>query len=912
MRLVTYLSLVVRRVWAKRGILIGSLLGATLVTALLVIVPLYEDSVRAVDLLFTTRSAPAADVDFIAFSQTTSYSGATATTHRNLAGEQRVSLLADWYPTMIERSQSRELIVIPIDGSVDWLGQAEAWREELAAAVEAELPDEEVPLPPYPRPPQDATQVRFFTSPSIEDELTVVSGEWPDSLLGAPRNQGDPLAIVLGADLASTIRRGPGDRFILRPFTGLPEVFELVEVAGIVEPVDRDAKIWGIDDPGRQVYLAQEVFDAWTRALIIDPEQDPWLRPTRGFTNSNVTQRFILEFDADSLDLEEIDAASVAIGNYRAALSRETGGNLAANTFLPLLLDEFDVRSVVIGAPILSMLALVVGGALYFLIYTASLTLEREGPEIALLRTRGASSWQTVGIHLGQSTVIAIVAVLVAPWVARTLVGLTGLVPPLSDLTGGSSLTVEQVRSITPFLLAGGAVTFLSMGLAILPFARRRVLELRSLAARPTTSSVWQRYNLDLFAIALSLVILWQLGQRGFINLSGEEAELDPLAIVFPVLLLFTGALVLLRVLPWLLRLVGWIMARSRRMSLALPGWHLGRNPVPYGRLALLVWLTTGFGAFALTYANTLNASFDDRASFAAGSDVRIVDESAGLLDVPEGTASAAVLRTDGAPRLSSRRAEVIAIRPDAFASVVEWRSDFGGSDPVDVFRPLRPDGFAPDLGVELDPTATALRLEGVVVPFSLGEQARLGARVPDQSLRLFAKVFDARGQVWTMQADEDLVDSTWTAVEIDLTKGLNTTYPRDPVPPLSLHGLWVERSNAADGNILNGERLLIAGITLATPAGGAVITDDVSELTAINGLRTTSGVDAGVALRELYSALPEGRAAPSAAELSQSPLARDGTVTQWALPVGRSPLNPAVPQLRRIPDDLRVLLDRE
>ena len=50
MKFGTYIGLVARRVWAKKGILLGSLLGATLVIALLVVVPLYESSVQAVDL----------------------------------------------------------------------------------------------------------------------------------------------------------------------------------------------------------------------------------------------------------------------------------------------------------------------------------------------------------------------------------------------------------------------------------------------------------------------------------------------------------------------------------------------------------------------------------------------------------------------------------------------------------------------------------------------------------------------------------------------------------------------------------------------------------------------------------------------------------------------------------------------
>ncbi|MEN8235751.1 MAG: hypothetical protein ABFR89_12610, partial [Actinomycetota bacterium] len=73
MKLGTYIGLVARRVWAKKGILVGSLLGATLVIALLVVVPLYESSVQAVDLRFTVKGAVADEVDMTAFATMNDY-----------------------------------------------------------------------------------------------------------------------------------------------------------------------------------------------------------------------------------------------------------------------------------------------------------------------------------------------------------------------------------------------------------------------------------------------------------------------------------------------------------------------------------------------------------------------------------------------------------------------------------------------------------------------------------------------------------------------------------------------------------------------------------------------------------------------------------------------------------------------
>ena len=60
------------------------------------------------------------------------------------------------------------------------------------------------------------------------------------------------------------------------------------------------------------------------------------------------------------------------------------------------------------------------------------------------------------------------------------------------------------MRSLWPWVGGGGVLVFVTMGLAILPFARRSVLELRSLAARPTRLSVWQRYYVDLFLVVLA------------------------------------------------------------------------------------------------------------------------------------------------------------------------------------------------------------------------------------------------------------------------------------------------------------------------------------------------------------------------------------------------------------------------
>ncbi len=929
MRLATYLGLVVRRVWAKKGILFGSLLGATLVIALLVVVPLYEASVQAVDLSFSIENALQEETDATAFSTQNAYAGSTAQFNRQVVTDAQQTWLQPWYPDQEERTQTREFLVIPsgADAAIDFIANAEGWRELACAVItqygslidpvpsycsafdDLESYDtggitsvDDLPTPPYPRPPREALQVRLFTSPTLADLLEVTDGEYSTEVEVSPVVY-EPVPVMIGQDVADLTGAGVGDSFFLKPFSGLPSVFEFVEVAGIVTAAEPTAAIWGVDDPDQMIYWDQAVFDAWLQAVPTSPDIDPWGRSERGLSEITATQRWRLPLDAGSVRLQDIDEFQNRMAQFRAEVARDSGGTIATTTFITILLDEFTTRSVVVGGPILAMLALVVGGAIYFLVYTSALTVEREGPEIALLKSRGASSWQTTGIHLAQSLVIAAIAALIAPLVARFLVGLTGRIPPLSTLTGGEPLEVSQVRSVVPFMLVGGGLVFVAMGVTIFPYARRGVLALRSLAARPGTKSVWQKYNIDLFAIALSLVLLIQLRLRGFINQTGDEATLDPLAVIFPALLLFTGALILLRIFPYVLRLVGWAFTKPRNMSMALTGWHLGRNPVPYGRLALLVWVTTGLGAFALTYAATLEQSYADRAAYAAGADARIVGADSGYAIVPEGSLGTPVLRTDGGPRQTTRRAEVLAVRPDEFSQVVTWRSDFGAETPEEVFSLLRPDGVAPDVGVEIPEGATTLRLDGAVVPLS-PQQIEAGDPEFDKTHRLLIRVIDAGTRVWTMVADGDFTDTEWNTVEIDLTTGRNTTYFQPPEPPLTMTAMWVERTDTSNGLVVDGDTILLTDIV--AEGGGAATVLDTAELSAINQLSLDRDADATEAAETKY---PAGT---SRSTIESDPLWRTGSVMRWLLPAQRTRANTAVPQLWRIPEDINVLLDRE
>jgi len=262
MRLVTYVELVIRRVWAKKGILFGSFLGATVVVSLLVVVPLYEASVQAVDLKFSVENALEDVTRVSAFSVFDQYSALGAEENRSLVAGAQDQWLQPWYPTVAERSQSREFVVIPSgpDAFVDFIALGEEWKVETAAFLALGGDPSEAPSPPYPTPPAEATQVRMFTSPDLESLLTVVEGTY-DATLSSASTEYEPAPLMIGEDVARLTGSSVGDRFFLKPFSGLADTFEWFEVVAIVRPADANDSIWGLDEPSTMVYLDQASFD---------------------------------------------------------------------------------------------------------------------------------------------------------------------------------------------------------------------------------------------------------------------------------------------------------------------------------------------------------------------------------------------------------------------------------------------------------------------------------------------------------------------------------------------------------------------------------------------------------------------------------------------------------------------------
>jgi len=340
----------------------------------------------------------------------------------------------------------------------------------------------------------------------------------------------------------------------------------------------------------------------------------------------------------------------------------------------------------------------VVGIVLYYLVMVATMLQERQVGEIALLRSRGASIYQIVGMAAIEGFFICGMAVVLGPLLAVGGIAVLGLTPPFQDLSNGDLLRVPLTKMAFIMAGIGAGLAFIALLWPAYQAARKTMVDYKTTLARPDQQPLFLRYYLDLVLIGAAAFAFYQLRQRGSLvteRLFGDLSA-DPLLLISPILFMLMVALVFIRLFPLGLRLVALLTGGLRGPTVALGMWRMVRSPMQYSRLILLLLLATAVGMFAAGFRATLERSYDDRAAYEAVAGARLADirvplslpeeEFTALVEARTGAGEATpVVRLDGGyNRTLFDRVELdmVGVDPEGAAELVFWRGDFAGRSP--------------------------------------------------------------------------------------------------------------------------------------------------------------------------------------------------------------------------------------
>lgn len=564
---------------------------------------------------------------------------------------------------------------------------------------------------------RDLTQ--FASAEGLSERTTLISGGWPAS--GA-----EPLQAAVSEPAAALLGLATGDELAL------------------VSRIDRDREL-AVRISG--VYAVTDPADAywWRDPLLLSGAEvggsfttfGPLMVSREDLLSRTVASRAALAWrafpDFTAIAPEEAGALRNAVRVLPDRLESATGqeASITVDTGLATILSAAASSLLVnqTGVLLLNIQLAVLAG--YALLLLAGLLAEQRRAETALFRSRGASPLQLGRMSILEAAVMVAPAVAMAPFLALAGLATVSALGPLGDI----GLTLEPRITDAVWTLVGvaGLAALLALVLPVVASVGPLAAVRRSVG-RQLGRGLPQRLGLDLALVVLAGLGLWQLNQYGSPITRSLRGTLgaDPLLVAAPALGLLAGAVMSLRIVPLMARLLERLVARRAGLVSSLGARQVARRPLRYTRSALLLMVASAIGFFAGSYSGTWQQSQRDQVDYVVGADVRATSllpfndpmwaVGSAYRAIPGVERAMPMVRQDIDLGRAGGGGSLLALEPDVTPSVVTFRPDLADEPLTDLMSRLQADG--PDIEavvLPVEPARIALDVDIVLAPESGG-----------------------------------------------------------------------------------------------------------------------------------------------------------------------------------------------
>jgi len=437
--------------------------------------------------------------------------------------------------------------------------------------------------------------------------------------------------VVVSRAIAEKMGIQTGEKFIaydrraMRRYEANPARFNL-RVVGVWEPASPNAEYWDYVQvpPDNMLIVSAATFaDRLGPALTDEIYQALWYLP--------------------------MDASKVYVSDVDLLLARLNTLDRAVQMILPSTtvdvspvkaLQAYQASAGLLDVLLLASSVPVVGLLLAFVALIVTLNTEHQRNQIAVMRSRGASSGQIAGIVALESLVLGVVALCLALPVSLLLARMMGQTRTFLDF----SLPTDFRVGITwPTVLRGALAMGFSLVAQIVPTldaARHTTVTYKQERARTLRPPAWQRAWLDVLLLIPGGYGAYLLSQQGSLLGVADGVPADPfsnpLLFLVPAITLLGLTLFLLRLLPLLLRLVAWVTGYTGSVSLLMASRQLARAPGLYVAPLGLLALTLALSSYTASLAATMDNHLFDQQFYRVGADISLVDtgEDLGAADI--------------------------------------------------------------------------------------------------------------------------------------------------------------------------------------------------------------------------------------------------------------------------------------
>lgn len=467
--------------------------------------------------------------------------------------------------------------------------------------------------------------VSFGTTEGIFEQVELVEGNYPNPAIAAPDSI---VEVMIHENFANEYGIHAGEDFLAFNWRLTSEdVLQTtpIHVAGIWRPLDENSSFW---------FYRPNVFE------------DILLVPQETFINR------INPYSDDELNLAiwylVTDGRGINTSRVDELITRETETEITIDQLLPgttiwsspadelrpyqRIVRVLTLTLTVFSIPIVALL-------IVFLMMIVGLIVDRQRNETAVLRSRGTSPMQVIGLAAVEGIIIGGIALVIGLGLATVFTQLIGSTTSFLIFDYQRDFFVSFPPTIGWVALFALTFTIIIRLVPTIGASKHTIISYKLATSRLLQRPLWQRLGLDILLLVIISYFYYQVVQQGaLISVEGGASNIDdaynqPFVFLLPPLTIFAFTLFILRLLPFILKILSWLIQLTNSVGLLIVTRQLERSPGTYNLPLILLVSTISLGIYTASFARTIDRHLYEQQYYhnTADIEVRVFNNTGGF-----------------------------------------------------------------------------------------------------------------------------------------------------------------------------------------------------------------------------------------------------------------------------------------
>ncbi|WP_058306653.1 ABC transporter permease [Gracilibacillus massiliensis] len=273
-----------------------------------------------------------------------------------------------------------------------------------------------------------------------------------------------------------------------------------------------------------------------------------------------------------------------------------------------------------LNVPVLIMLGI-------YLFMVSRLIVQRQLNEIAVLASRGANRVQILVIYFIEIAILGVIAFIIGPYIGLQFCKLLGATNGFLEFVNRTALPIEILPTSYLYGLIAVIVSVVMVMIPVYFASNQSIVHQKQTNKKRAKHFKGFTLLIDLSLIALAIYGLFSFQKRQKALASvmpGEDVYIDPVLFFLPALFIIGLGLFILRIYPFLLKIIYRIGEKFWSVSLYSTFLQVSRSTKQYQFLMVFLIMTIGVGLYSASAARTINNNLEEQILYQNGADLQL------------------------------------------------------------------------------------------------------------------------------------------------------------------------------------------------------------------------------------------------------------------------------------------------